>query len=120
MNKHIDFLNYDNYYNNKRSINLIMYNKKKEFSRDLERGKINNYEGSIFLPKIDVNSEKKVISSLFSQEELANLQILFLEEYQDEDKLEMFMKKINELEKGNSIEDTATNDINEECFRMNG
>ena len=115
MNKHIDFLNYDNY-NNKRSINLQMYNKKKEFSRDVERGKINNYERSISLPKIDVNPERKVISSLFSQEELANLQILFLEEYQDEDKFEMFMKKINELEKGNSIEGTVTDDINEECL----
>ena len=115
MNKHIDFLNYDNY-NNKKSLNSLMYNKKKEFSRDLERGKINNYERSISLPKIDVNPEKKVISSLFTQDEIANLQILFLEEYQDEDKFEMFMKKINELEKGNSIEDTATNDINEECL----
>ena len=115
MNKHMDFINY---YNRESDI-LKLYNKKKEFSRDLERGIKKNYERSTSLPKIDVNNEKKVISSLFTQEELLNLQDLFMEEYQDENKLELFMNKINELEKGYNIkEKAAVDDLKEECIKI--
>ena len=58
-------------------------------------------------------------SSLFTQEEMLNLQGLFIEEYQDENKLELFMDKINELEKGYNIkEKAAVDDLNEECFEI--
>ena len=58
-------------------------------------------------------------SPLFTQEEMLNLQGLFIEEYQDENKLELFMDKINELEKGYNIkEKAAVDDLNEECFEI--
>ena len=36
-----------------------MINRRKEFSRDLEKGIIKNIERAISIPKIDVNTEKK-------------------------------------------------------------
>ena len=114
MKKHNDFLNY----NNQQSDNLKMINRKKEFSRDLEKGIKKNYERSISLPKIDVNTEKKVISSLFTEEELIYIENLIYEKYQDENKLKSFMNKINELEKGNDVEKTTVDDLNEECLEL--
>ena len=117
MNKHNDFLNYNNY----QSINMgimEMYLKKKEFSRDLEKGIKKSFERVKSLPKIDVNNEKKVISSLFSPEELLELQELFMEEYNDESKLEAFMNKINELEKGNDTEKSSFDDLNNDCNNL--
>ena len=114
MNKHNDFLNYNNFQSSNMEI-MEMYLKKKQFSRDLERGIKKEYERSQSLPKIDVNNEKKVISSLFTQEEMLKLEELFMEEYNDPEKLENFIYKINELEKGNGIEQSAYDDLNNEC-----
>ena len=113
MEKHNDFLNYNPYYN-KNSFNMQMYNKKKEFSRDLEKGIKSNYERSVSLPKINTNNEKKVISELFTEKEMISLKKLFMDEL-DEKKYENFLKKINDLEKGNFIDETAFDDLTEEC-----
>ena len=62
--------------------------------------------------------EKQVISSLFFQEEMEKLQDLFMEKYNGESKLEIFLNKINELEKGNNIENIELNMLNDECTEM--
>ena len=117
MEKHNYLLNL-NEINNKKSFNLQMYNKKKEFSRDLVMGVNKKYERCVSLPKIDINSEKKVISSLFTEKELINLQKIFMDEYQDEEMYNNFKKKINDLEKGNFIEEPAFDELNEECEEL--
>ena len=117
MEKHNDFLSYNPYYN-KNSFSIQMYNKKKEFSRDLEKGIKSNYERSVSLPKINTNNEKKVISELFTEKEMANLKKLFMDELNDEKKYENFLKKINDLEKGNFIDETSFDDLNEECSQL--
>jgi hypothetical protein len=117
MNKHNDFLNYND--NIKLTANLKMYNDKKiEFSRNLEKGIKNKFERSISLPKIDVNNEQKVISSLFTQQEIEKLENLFMEKYNDESKFESFLNKIKQLEKGNDTENDGTDMLNEECAEM--
>ena len=63
----------------------INLNKKKEFARDVENGLINKYE-VISLPKIDVNHEQKIISSIFTEEEMDKIKTLFLNQYQNDEK----------------------------------
>ncbi len=62
--------------------------------------------------------EKHVISSLFIQEEMEKLQNLFMEKYNSESKLEIFLNKINELEKGNNIENIELNMLYDECTEI--
>ena len=76
------------------------------------------YKRSISLPKNDAYNGKKVISSLFTQEEMEKLQNLFIEKYNGESNLEIFLNKINEFEKGNNIENIDLNMLNDECMEM--
>ena len=41
-----------------------------------------------------------------------------MEKYNGESKLEIFLNKINELEKGNNIENIELNMLNDECTEM--
>ena len=111
MNKHKDLMGS---YNLQRLENIKMYNKRKEFGQNIEKGNIQKYERSPSLPKIDNNNEKKVISSLFTDEELILLKNIFLDDYQDENLCGEFMNKIKELEKGKSTDEEVYENLKRE------
>ena len=92
----------------------INLNKKKEFARDVENGLINKYE-VISLPKIDVNHEQKIISSIFTEEEMDKIKTLFLNQYQnDEQNFITFKEKVLELEKGGNTSANPEEELKEE------
>ena len=72
-------------------------NKRKELSYQIENGLINKYEKIISLPKIDTNLEKKIISSIFTEEEIEKIKNLY---ENDEEKFNNFIDKVTELERG--------------------
>ena len=72
-------------------------NKRKELSYQIENGLINKYEKIIPLPKIDTNLEKKIISSIFTEEEIEKIKNLY---ENDEEKFNNFIDKVTELERG--------------------
>lgn len=111
MNKHKDLMGS---YNLQRLENIKMYNKRKEFGQNIEKGNIQKYERSPSLPKIDNNNEKKVISSLFTNDELILLKNIFLDDYQDENLCGEFMNKIKELEKGKSTDEETYENLKKE------
>ena len=111
MNKHKDLMGS---YNLQRLENIKMYNKRKEFGQNIEKGNIQKYERSPSLPKIDNNNEKKVISSLFTDDELILLKNIFLDDYQDENLCGEFMNKIKELEKGKSTDEEVYENLKRE------
>ena len=111
MNKHKDLMGS---YNLQRLENIKMYNKRKEFGQNIEKGNIQKYERTPSLPKIDNNNEKKVISSLFTDEELILLKNIFLDDYQDENLCGEFMNKIKELEKGKSTDEEVYENLKRE------
>ena len=111
MNKHKDLMGS---YNLQRLENIKMYNKRKEFGQNIEKGNIQKYERSPSLPKIDNNNEKKVISSLFTNDELILLKNIFLDDYQDESLCGEFMNKIKELEKGKSTDEEVYENLKKE------
>ena len=111
MNKHKDLMGS---YNLQRLENIKMYNKRKEFGQNIEKGNIQKYERSPSLPKIDNNNEKKVISSLFTNDELILLKNIFLDDYQDENLCGEFMNKIKELEKGKSTDEEIYENLKKE------
>ncbi len=92
----------------------INLNKKKEFARDVENGLINKYE-VISLPKIDVNHDQKIISSIFTEEEMDKIKTLFLNQYQnDEQNFITFKEKVLELEKGGNTSANPEEELKEE------
>ena len=109
MNKHPYLMNLENKKTENIKINLT---KKKEFSRDIENGLINKYE-IISLPKIDINHEGKIISSIFTEEEMEQIK----QQYNDEEKFETFKEKIIELERG-GIVDMSNEELIEECSKL--
>ena len=109
MNKKDDTFNYEDYLKEKYII-------RKKFCLNVEKEKPYGYK-LISLPKIDFNNEKKIISPLFNIDEMYKLKIIYIEEYQDENKLEIFLNKINEIEKGN-CEENELDDLNEENLEL--
>ena len=94
MNKQSYLINLDL----ERMENMKIYiNKRKELSYQIENGLINKYEKIIPLPKIDTNPEKKIISSIFTEEEIKKIKNLY---ENDEEKFNNFIDKVTELEKG--------------------
>ena len=75
----------------------IYINKRKELSYQIENGLINKYEKITPLPKIDTNPEKKIISSIFSEDEIEKIKELY---QNNEEKFNEFLDKVTELEKG--------------------
>ena len=75
----------------------IYINKRKELAYQIENGLINKYEKIISLPKIDTNPEKKIISSIFTEEEIEKIKKLYKDDYE---KFNNFIDKVTELEKG--------------------
>ena len=67
------------------------------------------------LPKIDVNHEQKIISSIFTTEEMEKIKTLFLNQYQNDDQnFNNFREKVLELEKGGGITDNPEEELKEE------
>ena len=94
MNKQSYLINIDL----ERMENMKSYiNKRKELSYQIENGLINKYEKIIPLPKIDTNLEKKIISSIFTEEEIEKIKNLY---ENDEEKFNNFIDKVTELERG--------------------
>ena len=89
-------------------------NKKKEFAQDVENGLFDKFE-PMKLPKIDVNHEQKIISSIFTTEEMEKIKTLFLNQYQNDDQnFNNFREKVLELEKGGGITDNPEEELKEE------
>ena len=89
-------------------------NKKKEFAQDVENGLFDKFE-PMKLPKIDVNHEQKIISSIFTTEEMEKIKTLFLNQYQNDDQnFNNFREKVIELEKGGGITDNPEEELKEE------
>ena len=89
-------------------------NKKKEFAQDVENGLFDKFE-PMKLPKIDVNHEQKIISSIFTSEEMEKIKTLFLNQYQNDDQnFNNFREKVLELEKGGGITDNPEEELKEE------
>ena len=89
-------------------------NKKKEFAQDVENGLFDKFE-PMKLPKIDVNHEQKIISSIFTPEEMEKIKTLFLNQYQNDDQnFNNFREKVLELEKGGGITDNPEEELKEE------
>ena len=110
MNKHPYLLNLDSKKMENMKINLT---KKIEFARDIENGLINKYEKIVSLPKIDVNHEGKIISSMFTEEEMEKIK----QEFNDEEKFANFREKVIELEKGTNTETTG-DELLETCSEL--
>ena len=89
-------------------------NKKLELARKVNSGVIEQYELTK-LPKIDVNHEGKIISSIFTEEEMEKIKTLFLnQDENNQEKFDQFQAKVIELEKGGQIEDNPGEELKEE------
>ena len=94
MNKHPYLMNLNS---EKNEAIKIYLNKRNELSREIENGLIAKYEKIVSLPKIDINREGKVVSSIFSEEEMEKIKNLYND---DEEKFQNFVEKVTELERG--------------------
>ena len=90
----------------------VNLNKKLELARKVDSGLIEQYE-LIKLPKIDVNHEGKIISSIFTKEEMEKIEKLY-QDNNNQEKFEEFSSKIHELEKGGAIADKPEEELKEE------
>jgi hypothetical protein len=70
MNKHPYLMNLNS---EKNEAIKIYLNKRNELSREIENGLIAKYEKIVSLPKIDINREGKIVSSIFSEEEMEKI-----------------------------------------------
>ena len=82
--------------------------KKKKLARNVENGLIESFEIT-HLPKIDVNHEGKIISSIFTKDEMEKIKSLL-----DEEKYQNFEQKVLELEKGGNTEANSEKDLKKE------
>ena len=111
LEKNVYLLNPDTERIENIKINLT---KKKELARKVENGLIEQYE-LISLPKIDVNHEGKIISSIFTEDEMEKIKKLFLnKDENNKEKFEAFRTKVFELEKGGGIEANPEEELKEE------
>ena len=110
MNKHPYLMNFDSERIENIKINL---NKRKELSNKIENGNITKYELTTSLPKIDTNIEGKIISSIFSEEEIEKIKNLY---ENDEEKFQNFLDKVTELEKG--VMDMEAEELKGECSEL--
>ena len=94
MNKHPYLMNLNS---EKNEAIKIYLNKRNELSREIENGLIAKYEKIVSLPKIDINREGKIVSSIFSEEEMEKIKNLY---ENDEEKFNNFIDKVTELERG--------------------
>lgn len=90
----------------------VNLNKKLELARKVDSGLIEQIELTK-LPKIDVNHEGKIISSIFTKEEMEKIEKLY-QDNNNQEKFEEFSSKIHELEKGGAIADKPEEELKEE------
>ena len=110
MNKHPYLMSFDSERIENIKINI---NKRKELSNKIENGNITKYELTTSLPKIDTNAEGKIISSIFSEEEIEAIKNLY---DNDDEKFQNFMDKVTELEKG--VMDMEAEELKGECSEL--